>query len=248
VTPVHEVIPGSVWDTITHSQAAPPSWVVLAAAATALFVVVDTSSWRRARHLVTLAHEGGHAAVAVLSGRRLQGVRLHSDTSGLTLTSGRPTGPGMVATAAAGYPAPTVLGLAVTAGLVSGHLAVTLWGCLLLVLALLITVRNLFGLLSVLLTAIALAVVPIWAPASVQAAFGYLLAWFLLLAAPRPVLELQRKRRREQVVVTDADQLARLTGTPTLLWVTLFLLGTVGGAAAGGWALLGPHVRGWLLG
>ena len=44
-------------------------------------------------------HEAGHALTAVLTGRRLTGIRLHSDTSGLTLSTGRPSGPGMVATA-----------------------------------------------------------------------------------------------------------------------------------------------------
>jgi hypothetical protein len=233
---------GGLWDSLTGTNPAPPGWVVLATGAVALFVVADTSTWRRARHLVTLAHEGGHAAIAVLSGRRLHGVRLHSDTSGLTVSAGRPEGPGMVATAAAGYPAPTAIGLAVTIGVVSGHLAATLWGCLLLVVAVGITVRNLFGLLSVLLTGVVLAAVPIWAPVAVQAAFGYLLAWFLLLSGPRPVLELQVKRHRERVSLTDADQLARLTGIPGVAWVAVFLLLTLGGAVAGGWALLGaPH-------
>ena len=37
---------------------------------------------------VTIAHEGGHAVAALLTGRRLRGIRLHSDTSGLTLSAG----------------------------------------------------------------------------------------------------------------------------------------------------------------
>ena len=41
------------------------------------------------------------------SGRRLDGIRLHSDTSGLTVSRGKPTGIGMVLTAAAGYTAPS---------------------------------------------------------------------------------------------------------------------------------------------
>ena len=232
------VLPGDLWDTFTASRPDPPGWVVLATAAVALFTVVDASTWRRARHLVTLAHEGGHAAVAVASGRRLHGVRLHSDTSGLTLSAGKPTGPGMMATAAAGYPAPTVIGLAVTAGLVGGYFTATLWGCLFLVAALLVTIRNLFGVLSVVATGAALVVVSLWAPPTLQAASGYLLAWFLLLAAPRPVLELQHKRRRGRAQGSDADQLGKLTGLPGPFWVAVFLLITVGGLIAGGWLLL----------
>ena len=41
------------------------------------------------------------------TGRRLAGIRLHSDTSGLTVSRGKPTGIGMILTAAAGYTAPS---------------------------------------------------------------------------------------------------------------------------------------------
>ena len=47
--------------------------------------------------------------VAVVCGRRLRGIRLHSDTSGLTLSSGRPTGAGMVFSLAAGYLTPSLV-------------------------------------------------------------------------------------------------------------------------------------------
>ena len=44
------------------------------------------------------------------TGRKLHGIRLHSDTSGLTLSAGRPTGPGMILTLLAGYVAPPLVG------------------------------------------------------------------------------------------------------------------------------------------
>lgn len=43
-------------------------------------------AWRLVRILTTVVHEAGHAVVAMLVGRRLQGIRLHSDTSGLTVS------------------------------------------------------------------------------------------------------------------------------------------------------------------
>ena len=47
--------------------------------------------WRWTRTVPTIVHEGGHALVAVLTGRRLTGIRLHADTSGRVLsTSGAP--------------------------------------------------------------------------------------------------------------------------------------------------------------
>jgi hypothetical protein len=72
---------------------APESWVVLAAGVAAALAVVIDGIWRWSRGVVTIAHEAGHAAAALATGRRLTGIRLHSDTSGLTLSTGRPRGP-----------------------------------------------------------------------------------------------------------------------------------------------------------
>ena len=63
--------------------------------------------------------------------------------------------------------------------------------------------------------------------------------WFLLLAAPKAVLELLRARRRRAAPDSDVDQLARLTRVPAVLWVGVFLLVDVGALLLGGWWLLG---------
>ncbi len=57
-----------------------------------------------------------------------------------------------------------------------------------------------------------------------------LLAWTLLLGAPRGVAELARSRHGGRSPSSDADQLARLTGVPAVVWVGCFWLLT--GAAA----------------
>jgi hypothetical protein len=77
--------------------------------------------------------------------------------------------------------------------------------------------------------------------ATVQAGFAYLAAWFLLLAATRPVIELQRMRARHMAPSSDADQLAHLTGVPGLAWVGLFGATALLALLAGG-ALLVPDV------
>ena len=77
-------------------------------------------------------------------------------------------------------------------------------------------------------------------PGQAQSAFAYLLAWFLLLSAPRPVLELQAERRRHRSSGSDADQLARLTGVPGLVWVGVFLAVSLGSLVTGArWLLDG---------
>ena len=67
---------------------------------------------------------------------------------------------------------------------------------------------------------------------------AYLVTWFLLLAAPRPVLELQGARRRGRARDSDADQLARLTGVPGIVWIGMFLLVTLGSPVVGALVLV----------
>jgi hypothetical protein len=212
----------ALWDEVTGTQPAPPSWLVLTAAGIALLVVLAPASWRISRNAVTIAHEGGHALIAVLTGRRLTAVRLHSDTSGLTVSRGKPTGLGMVLTAVAGYIAPSLLGLG-GAWLLSGHrITALLWISIVLLVLLLIMIRNAYGVLSLIVTGGLVFVVSWFAGPEVQAAFAYLAVWFLLLGGVRPVIELQAKRHRREAPDSDADQLQRLTHLPALLWVLFF--------------------------
>jgi hypothetical protein len=227
---------GEVWRRAMTSQPAPPGRVVALTAVLAVLLVWAPGAWPVTRHVVTIAHEAAHGFAALLSGRRLHGIRLHSDTSGLTVSAGRTTGPGMVMTAAAGYVGPGLLGLG-AAALLAHHRAVgLLWALLIMLALLLIQVRNWFGLWSVLLSAAAVFAVSWWLQPQLQSAFAYVLTWFLLLAAPRPVLELQTLRRRTGARSSDADQLARLTWVPAIVWVGFFLLVTVGSFLVGaGW-------------
>jgi hypothetical protein len=222
-----------VWHRAVATQPAPSVEVVGAMALLAALLVLVPRVWPVARHVVTIAHEGAHGLAALVSGRRLSGIRLHSDTSGLTVSSGRPTGLGMIVTSFAGYVGPAVLGLAAALLLDAGRAGGLLWGLLVLLALLLVQIRNWFGLGSVLVSGFVVFAASWWLPPPGLSGFAYLVTWFLLLAAPRPVLELQTKRWRGQARDSDADQLARLTGVPALLWVGVFLVVTVGAAAAG---------------
>lgn len=212
----------NVWHEVTGTQPIPPPGVVLGAALVALAAVLVRRTWLVGRNVVTIAHEGGHALVALLVGRRLAGIRLHSDTSGVTVSRGRAHGPGMVATAMAGYLAPSLLGLGAAGLLASGHITALLWLTVLVLVAMLTLVRNAYGIVSIVVTAAAVFVVSWFTSAHVQAAFAYAFTWFLLFAGLRPVLELQRARSRGRAPRSDADQLAALTRVPGLLWVALF--------------------------
>jgi hypothetical protein len=213
---------GDLWNRVTGTQPAPSWWLVLIAGLAALLAVAHPPTWRFARNVVTIAHEGGHALIALLFGRKLDGVRLHSDTSGVTVSRGKPAGPGMVFTALAGYSTPPLLGLAFALLLSAGRITLMLWASLALLAAMLIMIRNAYGVLTVVGTGAIIFAVSWLGDATVQAGFAYLAAWFLLLAGSRPVLELQRMRSRHQAPRSDADQLAHLTGVPGLAWVGVF--------------------------
>ncbi|MFF1377264.1 M50 family metallopeptidase [Streptomyces sp. NPDC058308] len=223
-----------LWDRVFGTQSAPEQWLVIAAGVVALAVVVPHNVWRLARNAITIAHEGGHGLVALLTGRRLDGIRLHSDTSGLTVSRGKPSGPGMILTAAAGYTAPPLLGLGGAALLAAGHITAFLWLATALLVVMLVMIRNAYGALTVILTGGTFLIVSWLADTDVQAAFAYAVVWFLLLGGVRPAFELQSKRRRGGAGDSDADQLSRLTHVPAGLWLFLFhavsLCSLMGGA------------------
>jgi hypothetical protein len=222
-----------VWQRALTAQPAPSGGFVALTAVIAVLLVWAPGAWSLTRHVVTIAHEAAHGVAALMSGRRLHGIQLHSDTSGLTVSAGRTTGPGMVVTAAAGYVGPALLGLA-AAAMVANHRAVgLLWALLILLVLLLIQVRNWFGLWSILVSGVVVFAVSWWLRPEVQSTFAYSLAWFLLIAAPRPVLELATQRRRTGTTSSDADQLARLTRVPAIAWVAIFLAATLGALALG---------------
>lgn len=213
-----------LWQRITtpHATLEPlTAWLTVAAAGA---VVLITPAWRVARHAITIVHEGGHGVVAVLSGRRLGGIRLHSDTSGLTVSRGRPSGPGMIVTLLAGYPAAALLGLGAAWLLSRGYDVALLWALLALLALLLVQIRNWFGLWSVAVTGAVVFGVSWFGSMRVQGVFALLVTAFFLFGAVRTSLELQQSRYRRAGSSSDAEQLARLTHVPGIFWVAVFLV------------------------
>jgi hypothetical protein len=235
-----------LWRTATSTQPAPSAQLVLGTAAAAVLLLAVPTAWHLVRHLVTIVHETGHATVAVLAGRRLSGIRVHSDTSGLTTSRGPARGPGMVLTLMAGYPAPAVLGVGAAWLVCRGYAVGALWLLLVLLALVLLQVRNFYGLWAVLVTAAVLVAVTGWGSVTVQVATAHLVTWLLLLGAPRAVLELSASRRRRRGPDgSDPGQLAGLTHLPAGLWVLGFAVVTLGAAVlAGRWLLAGSGLAG----
>lgn len=207
---------------------------VLLAAVLALGAVGWRPVWRWTRTVVTIAHEGGHALVAVLAGRGLTGIRLHPDTSGVTVSTGARRGPGLVLTFLAGYPAPSLLGLAGALLVAGGDARVMLWIAVGLLAVTLVLVRNGYGVLAVLATGVLVGYVAGWAPARIQVGFAAALCWFLVLGGLRATRELRPRRGG----TSDADMLARLTHVPGAVWRAFFWLVAGAAVVAAGWVLL----------
>jgi Peptidase M50B-like len=210
------------WHHAFVAQPLPPRWLVLGSGALALLVVGSSRVWPVARTVVTIVHEGGHALMALATGRHLGGVRIYRSTAGETLSRGRAEGFGVALTAVAGYVAPPLLGLAAAALLAIGHLTGMLLLSLVLLAGLAVAIRNAYGMLAVLVVLVTVAAVCLYASAVVQAGFGYVMTWFLLLGGIRPVVELAGERRHGGGRRSDADQLARLTRVPGGAWVVIF--------------------------
>lgn len=214
-----------------------PLWETAAAAVPAL-VAVFSPVWRWMRLAVTVAHEGAHALVAVCLGRRLSAIRLHSDTSGETLTLGSRSRVPLALVSVAGYAGPALLGVGAAAAVTRGYVTAVLWGALALLGAVLAYSRSLVAVAVVVVLGAAIAGTSVLAGTHAQAVAATAAAWFLLVAAPRPVLELHRQRRRRRTPGSDADALARLTYVPAPVWLLVWLAVTLWSLVTGGSWLL----------
>lgn len=222
-----------IWERSTGTQAPLSLTITTVLALVALVLVGSPSTYRIARHGITVVHEAGHAVVALMVGRKLAGIRVHSDTSGLTVSSGKPRGPGMVATLIAGYPAPAVFGLVAAYLLSQGYAVGLLWFLVLAAIVMTLAIRNVYGGLTMLAITIPLAWASWSLPATTLSWLAYLLTFLLLLGAPRAVLDMAAIGKRGHQAGSDPGQLARLTHTVPGLWVGLFLLISCGCAALG---------------
>jgi len=223
---------GEIWGRASATQPVPDARFVLATGVLALVLVLAPATWPRVRLGVTVVHEAGDAVVAVLVGRRLRSIRLHSDTSGLTVSRGKPRGPGMVVMLAAGYLAPAALGLLAALLLADGRSVGLLWLLVVLSAALILWVRNGYGFLVLLVGGAGVMVVTWYGDGQVQSVAAYLITWLLLLAAPRPLVELLRAGRRRGRT-SDPDQLAGLTRVPAVVWIVLLLAANLAGLVVG---------------
>lgn len=225
-----------LWSSLFTASAAPAAWMIYSSWIIAILLVF-TPLWKVTRHFITVVHEGGHAFIAILWGRRVSGIKLHTNTSGVTISSGKPYGLGVIFTTIAGYTAPAILGLALQwlSFKNLNYLAVVILAIALL--CIFLSIRNLWGLIVVLpLLAgsyFLLRYVPEW-----QGFIILLIATFLTVASLKPIIELQISRRNGLAKDSDADQLFKLTFLPGIFWVAFFFLVSISANVVSIWLQL----------
>lgn len=202
-----------------------PLSLTLLALALAFALVITPTIWTYSRNFITVAHEGGHAIVALLCGRRLNAIKLHTDTSGLTVSSGKPHGLGMILTLCAGYTAPAVIATGLAYLVSKGYIFLGIVSLGLMLAAMFLMIRNLWGFIVV-----APLVIVFYFLTQLTWTEGQNLAltfvvWFLAVGAFRPIIELLQHNRRPGYEDSDASQLQRLTKLiPAEVWILFFLI------------------------
>jgi hypothetical protein len=203
----------------------------------ALVLVLWSVAWTLARYIMTVVHEGGHAIVGILFGRGLDGVRIHPDSGGWTKVGELTPTFGTLAILLAGYSAPSLFGLGAAALVDAERYPLLLLLAAGLLAGGLFLIRGVFTWFVVLTLSALIGWVLLEAEPDVRSGVASSLAWLLLFGGVRDVHDLPRPRRGGS---SDADQLARLTHVPGLLWVGLFWVVAVGALILGAGMLLGP--------
>ena len=172
--------------------------------------------WNIVNHAETVVHEGAHALAGIVTGRRIRSVKINTDGGGATKMA-PDTGFGFGVAAAVGYIGPSAAGL-IAAGLIStGRMYAVLWLGLVLLAVMLVTIRNFFGGLVILMCGALLYLVVRYGTAEVETAFAYGVAWFLLISGIRVALRAAGRPKD----VTDAEILAGMTFLFRWMWCLL---------------------------
>lgn len=184
----------------------------------ALAIVAFPLTWALVGPLIVAVHEVGHALTGVVSGRKVRHIKIFSRESGVTEFDRQVN----VLMSVAGYLAPPFAGLAAAHGVRAGQSdLVLLAAAVVLGAALVLKIRNVFG-----VVAIAATVAVLWlllARAGVEARQGlaHVLAWTLMLGGVRAAFTLYGAHIDDPTAGSDAQTLRSLTGLPVLMWMAL---------------------------
>jgi len=192
-----------------------PFVLVIGVVVLALVAVPVTSTW--VGSLVTVAHEGGHLVVAVLSGRNPQHFLVNERKGGGSTTAVLKWGVTLPLVLAAGYLTPPLAGLAGAALVVAGKSWSLLWVAIILLLGAWAKSQGLFTGLIVLLAGAGVGYVAVEGSPQVQSVLAVALVWLMLLGGVRSLVNLGLGADK-----SDTAQLSAATWIPRVVWAALF--------------------------
>jgi hypothetical protein len=188
------------------------------------------------RFVTVVAHEGGHAIVAVALLRGVHAIRIYRSGGGRT-EHDRAMWPFGILISAAGYLGPSLFGLLAAWLLIRGETAAVLWGSIAFLAVMLLAVRGVVGLLLVPALAVMLYQVAVKAEPPTQALFAHVWVWFLLISAVQRMVVFMTTANYD-VPNNDTAALSRQTLLPRALWGLILLVGTIAALVWGGAMLL----------
>lgn len=184
---------------------------------------------------VTVAHEGGHIAVSILTGRYNGTFHVKQGSYAGETAADVSWGAGGILSALAGYLTPPLVGLGGAVLVLEGRAWSVLWASVLLLLGALFQAKDFYTALIVLLAGGGIGWAAVAAAPEVQAGIAVGLVWLMLIGG----ITTMRGQRFGGAPTSDAGQLARLTWIPGLLWVALFWFVAIVCLWVGGRRLLG---------
>lgn len=195
----------------------------------ALVAVSFPVTWVFVRYFTTMAHEGSHAVVRSLLGFKITGVRLEwKDAEGETVSAGEGTG---IPSLLVGYLGPSLFGLGAAKLISIGHSVAVLWLSLLMLVILLALVKNVFGLLTILVAGIVIYDFARYGTVTHQTMAAYGIAWLLLLSGVRVVLMHWNE-------AGDAQNLEKETRIMPIVFARIWLVGALFAVFIGGRLML----------
>lgn len=203
-------------------DAVPEPLVILAALVLLTPAVAFHPTWVTLRHGVTIIHEMGHVIMGWLWGRRIDGISLHTDTSGLTISAGKPYGLGVLMTFLSGYTAPPLVGLAMVWAGLKGWAGLAMTLLVLILIAAFWLVRNPWGLVTVALSLGATGFIFWQGNSRVISTTVVVIGVFLLMAGLRGGFDLWSIHARGQGSESDASMASRHSLIPAMVWVWFF--------------------------
>jgi Peptidase M50B-like len=184
--------------------------------------------------LVTVAHEGGHIAVAILTFRRPTVFHVNEKTGGGATKADASWGAGAILTGLAGYLTPPLVGLGGANLLLAGKAWSLLWASLILLFGAYFKAKDLFTVLIVTLAGVGIGWTAVQGRPDLQAGVGVGLVWLMLIGGVTSL-----RGMRFGVDKSDAAILARYTLVPAVVWVALFWFVAIVCLWVGGRRLLG---------